>query len=326
MNERDALAASDPEVLCIGEGLVALIAEQPGRPLSEVTSYSAHVVGAELNTAVGIARLGHRVAYAGRVGEDEFGRSILRRLKAEGIITTWATTAPAPTALLFRDLRMATPSRVIYRRADSAGAQLSPDDIKPALEALPEGAFVHLSGITAALSPSAYEAALMVARYSREERIRFCLDLNFRSTLWSEDQARERLGSLIDAADVVIGTSREGRIISGADDIEQSLGSLCSAGAALAVLRHGLSATARQRGGASVSVDGLPLASPPDPVGAGDAFAAGLLSGLLERLPLESALDRAHRCGAAAAGTVGDIEGALTREELVAETNSDVRR
>lgn len=326
MNERYSWTDPEPEVLCVGEGLVALIADQPGCPLSEVTSYSAHVVGAELNTAVGLARLGHRVAYAGRVGHDDFGKSILRRLMAEGVATTWVTTAAAPTALLFRNLRAATPSQVIYRRAGSAGTQLAADDVRPALEALPDGAFVHLSGVTAALSPSAYDAAVMVARYAREKRIRFSLDLNFRSTLWSEDRAREGLSSLITAADVVIGTSREGRIVSGAADIEKSLEILCSAGPSVAVLREGLSATAHQRGGGSVSLDGLPLACPADPIGAGDAFAAGLLSGLLERLPLESALDRAHRCGAAAAGAVGDIEGALTREELFAGNGSDVHR
>lgn len=92
------------------------------------------------------------------------------------------------------------------------------------------------------------------------------------------------------------------------------------------VLRQSLGATARQRGDGSANVDGLPSASLTDPIGAGDAFAAGLLSGLLERLPLESALDRAHRCGAAAAGTVGDTEGALTREELIAGSSSDMQR
>lgn len=208
-----------------------MIVEQPGCPPWEVASYSAHVVGAELNTAVCLARLGHRVAYAGRVGQDDFGKSVLHRLRAEGVATTWAiTTATAPTALLIRNLRVAAPSKVIYRRAGSVGAQLLTDDGRLTLESLPKGAFVHLSGITAALSPSAYDAAALVARYAQAERIRFCLNLNFRSTLWSEDQARERLSSLIGAADVVIGTLREGRIVSGMDDMEKTLEVLCSAG------------------------------------------------------------------------------------------------
>ena len=116
------------EVVTLGECLVALIAESVGS-LAEAARFERHVVGAEANVAVGLARLGHSVGYIGRVGDDAFGTAILRRLRAEGVDVRWlrVDAEAAPTGLLIRERQPLGPSEVLYRRAGSAGSHLTAD-------------------------------------------------------------------------------------------------------------------------------------------------------------------------------------------------------
>lgn len=94
------------EVVTLGECLIAFVATTPG-PLAEVTAFERVVAGAEANVAVGLARLGHRVPFVGRVGADGFGETIARRLRGEAVDIAGLTVDPeAPTGHMFRERRM----------------------------------------------------------------------------------------------------------------------------------------------------------------------------------------------------------------------------
>ena len=98
-----------PEVIAIGEPLVALLAVGSA-PLADVESFSRHVAGAEANVAVGLARLGRRALYVGRVGDDGFGRTIARRLRGEGVDASGIVVDPERrTGLLVRERRALGP-------------------------------------------------------------------------------------------------------------------------------------------------------------------------------------------------------------------------
>ena len=113
------------EVVTLGECLVAFVATTPG-PLAEATTFDRFVVGAEANVAVGLARLGHSVAFIGRVGADGFGEAIARRLRGEGVdISDLAIDPDAPTGLMFRERRVLGPAQVVYARSGSAGSRLT---------------------------------------------------------------------------------------------------------------------------------------------------------------------------------------------------------
>jgi 2-dehydro-3-deoxygluconokinase len=316
-----------PELVCVGEPLIALIA-QPAGPLHEAASFSVHVVGAELNVAVGVARLGHRVSFAGRVGDDPLGLMIVRRLRAENVaIDHLSIDDAAPTGLLLRNLRDGPPPEVIYRRAGSAGSRLSPDEINQILAGLPQGTFVHVSGITPALSASCLAATSVLAEAARAGDIRLFVDVNYRERLWDVDTAVPTLRSLIRAAWIVTATSQEGEMLTGCRDARDAAPGLADLGAEIVVIRD------RDRGSvvstrgtpAPVIIPARPATRAVDSVGAGDAFNAGLLAGLLATLDLSEAIDQAHRCAAAAVGVIGDIEGLPTRQEL-GESADEVRR
>lgn len=305
-----------PEVVAIGEPLIALLGQQTDVPLMEITGYGMHVTGAELNAAVGLARLGHPVAFVGRVGADAFGQVVRRRLAMEGVDTRWLADDQRPTGLLFRNLRSSAPAEVVYRRAGSAGSCVTPDDVAPAIAELSEHGLVLISGVTAAVCPATTQAALELAHAGGR---RLCVDLNHRSRLWSAEQAAPALRRLADTAYLVAGSLEEARLVTGLPDARAAAQALLASGAEIVVLRHDVVAASwfsrADPEPVTVRTERLPAT---DPVGAGDAFMAGLISGLLEfgvSAPV-ACLERAHRCGAAVIATVGDLEGALSRDEL----------
>ena len=306
-----------PDVVTIGESMVAF--RWPG-PFGLGTSLVARLAGAESNVAIGLARLGHDVRWVGRVGADPFGDLVLRELRAEGVGTTNATRDPsAPTGLMFAESRTADVVRVEYRRAQSAGSRLAPSDVEAALEPLPR--VLHLTGITPALSESAAAAVTRAAELASSAGVLVSLDVNFRALLWSRAEASAALRPLLRHIQLLIASEDELGLLADGEEDEAVSGLLASGLTRLAVKRGGAGATLWGPTG-RCDVAARPVTAV-DVVGAGDAFCAGLLSGLLDGLPDQAALARANALGAVAVSTHGDWEGLPRRHELdqLADTN-----
>jgi len=305
---------TSPEVVTFGETMAAL---RSHGPLRLGGSLGLSVAGAESNVAIGLARLGHRVRWAGRVGADELGALVLRTLRAEGVDIDHAVTDDTgrPTGLLLTEPRLATLTRVSYYRSGSAGSAVSPADVLPALAASPR--ILHLTGITPALSRTAAETVLAAATTAREGGITVCLDVNHRSRLWTADRARTALRPLLPHIDLLIASEDELPLVaerSGADESEAVRGIL-AAGVSEVVVKRGA------RGATSITADGETYRAARqvdavDLVGAGDAFVAGYLSGLLDGADIPARLHRAVTTAAFAVATRGDWEGLPTRDEL----------
>jgi 2-dehydro-3-deoxygluconokinase len=303
-----------PEVVTFGETMAALRAHST---LRLGGSLGLSVAGAESNVAIGLARLGHRVRWAGRVGADELGALVLRTLRAEGVDTTHAVTDDTgrPTGLLLTEPRLGTLTRVSYYRAGSAGSAVSPADVRPALT--PEPRVLHLTGITPALGPSAAETALAAATTAREAGITVCLDVNYRSRLWTAERARTVLRPLLDHTDLLIASEDELPLMLERPDAGEDEGvkSLLAAGVSEVVIKRGA------RGATTYTADGTTdrparQVDAVDLVGAGDAFVAGYLSGLLHGAGTADRLHRAVTTAAFAVSTRGDWEGLPTQDEL----------
>ncbi|MET8167983.1 sugar kinase [Streptomyces sp. NPDC005329] len=280
-------------------------------------SLGLSVAGAESNVAIGLARLGHRVRWAGRVGADELGALVLRTLRAEGVDIDHAVTDDTgrPTGLLLTEPRLGTLTRVSYYRAGSAGSAVATDDVLSALA--PGVRVLHLTGITPALGPSAAEAVLAAAETARESGVTVCLDVNYRSRLWTSDRARTALRPILDHTDLLIASEDElplVREVPGAGESEAVHGVLAAGVTEVVVKRGARGATVFTADGATDraarEVDAVDL------VGAGDAFVAGYLSGLLDGRDIPARLHRAVTTAAFAVATRGDWEGLPTRDEL----------
>jgi 2-dehydro-3-deoxygluconokinase len=310
------------EVVTLGECLIALVADELG-PLADATTFHRFVAGAEANLAVGISRLGHSAAYLGRVGDDGFGTAIVRHLRGEGVDVTHLTVDDgAATGLMFRERRALGPASVIYTRRHSAGSRLTVGDVETAAAAgIFEGArWLHMTGITPALSTDARDATERAAVLARANRMTVSLDLNLRRRLWPDAEAAPVLQALAGQADVILGSPDEFAAICGephdTPPMELARAAL-SLGPTLAIVKLGavggsLAATRDE----SEQRPALPLPVVIDPVGAGDAFCAGFIAARLEGAELPAALDAANACGAAAAAALGDQTGLLDRAEL----------
>ncbi len=292
-------------LVTIGEALAVMNAAEPG-PLRHTRTFHLTIAGAETNVAIGAARLGTRVAYAGRVGDDEFGRLVRSTLRGEGVdVSALHTDSSAPTALMVKEHRLPGVIGVNYYRSGAAGSRLTADDLPVSL--IRDAGLLHVSGITPALSPEARAAVFAAVELAP----RVSVDVNYRSRLWAADEARPVLADLAARADILFAGEDEAELLTGSCAPE----ALAGFGASEVVVKRGAL-------GCVALCLGEPLTCPArsvravDSVGAGDAFAAGYLADRLAGREPAEALRTAVTTGAFAVTQHGDWEGLPFRSEL----------
>lgn len=297
------------EILTFGEAMVSLRATGLIRLGSGFTS---SIAGAESNVAVGLARLGHRVAWVGAVGKDEPGALITRTLRAEGVDAKIRLDPLRPTGLMLLEHRLGHTSRVLYYRAGSAGSSLEWTDVAPHLEERPR--LLHVSGITPALSPSARETTLRAVDMARDLGVTVSLDVNHREMLWTTTAAAEVLGPLAQRVNHLIASEHELRIL-GEDSEEANIALALSLGIENVVVKRGAAGVTVVTPGDHFHVAAHAV-EVVDTIGAGDAFTAGYLSGVLEGCSPRGCALRGVGVAAFAVSSRGDWEGLPSRDEL----------
>ncbi|MGW0572333.1 sugar kinase [Streptomyces tauricus] len=320
------------DVVCVGETMAVLSPPDTG-PLAEQSLLSMAVGGAESNVACGLAGLGRRAAWLSRVGDDPFGRRVLAELTARGVDVSAVETDPArPTGVYFKDPAPDPGSgpghtRTYYYRGGSAASAMGPDLARhPALR---RARIVHLSGVAAALSDSCARL-LETLLAGRDDRAApgplVSFDVNHRPALWRHErheshERHERHGGT-DAARTLLTLARAADIVFvGRDEAEELWGTarpddiaeLLAPAPAVVVkdAEHGATSYA---GGLRTFVPSLPT-KVVEPVGAGDAFAAGYLTGALEDRDERSRLRLGHLAAAAALRTRDDVPVMPSRTE-----------
>lgn len=310
------------DVVTIGETMVLFTPERS--PLMRYSeSYSRKFGGAETNVAIGLSRLGHSTGWISRVGNDEFGKAMLSFIRGEGVdVTKVKTDANAPTGLYFKEVRSGEDVRVQYYRNDSAASKLTLDELDEAYIA--RAKFLHITGITPALSDNCYKAVLKAITVAKQNNVTVVFDPNLRRKLWEEEKARAVLLEISGLADIVLPGVDEGHFMFGEVD-PVKLGNLfLDHGAKLVVLKVGATGAYYFTETESKLVTGFKVKSVVDPVGAGDGFAAGLISGLLDNLSIKDAVKRGNAVGALQTQVQGDYEGLPDKEELERFMNAEI--
>jgi len=287
--------AGDPvppsAVVCLGEAMI-MLAGAAG-PLEDVETFRRSVGGAECNVAGGLAGLGVPTSWVSRLGDDGFGRQVLRDLRGRGVEVDGVEIDPIrPTALYVKE-SIDGRSRMHYYRTGSAASAMSPAFLqrREVSDRLANARIVHTTGITAALSDD-------TARMLDELRGDFVLsvDLNWRPVLW-RDRDPEPLWRLLRAAGIVLIGADEALVFAGTNDpaeLHELLGGDCT----LVVKNDAHTAVALEPDGRRTEVPALTV-QVVEPVGAGDAFAAGFLAGTLQELPMKQRLRLGHLNAAA---------------------------
>lgn len=293
-----------PEVVTLGECMAVLYPPDPVA-IDGAPTLLLDIGGAESNMAIQLRRLGHSARFVSRVGDDPFGRRIVGTLAQFGVDTNFVTVDPAaPTGVFFREWLADGTRRVYYYRAGSAAARLGPADLRP--EAFAGARIVHLTGITPALSPGCAAAVGRAIELARAAGAQVAFDPNYRARLWDEATARTALLPLIAQADILLMGHEDAQAILGTADAASAIEQASAMGVGVVVFKQAEHGATAQAGGRRVHMPAHPVAAVVDPVGAGDAFDAGFLAGLLRGYQLEEALALGARLGAATVGALGD--------------------
>jgi 2-dehydro-3-deoxygluconokinase len=276
------------EVVCLGETMVLLTPADAGC-LGRSDLLRLTVAGAESTVAQYLSNLGHRCMWVSRVGRDPFGRRIVSALAAQGVDTSLVRwDVEAPTAVFFKDPAPAG-SRVYYYRKGSAAAAMCAADA--AAVPLAGVRLVHLSGITPALSPACAAAVEELSGRARRAGAVVSFDVNYRPGLWPAGQAGPVLGRLAMDADITLVGRDEAEALWGAGsagEIRRLLGRCRTV-----VVKDG-DVGATEFSGDRAAFEPALKVDVAEPVGAGDAFAAGYLSGLLNGMTPAGQLRLGH--------------------------------
>jgi 2-dehydro-3-deoxygluconokinase len=331
-------------IICFGEVLLRLSA--PGKQLLlQSPHFEAHIGGAEANVAVSLHKFGHRTRMVSALPESTLGRACASELRRHGVDTD---------AIEFRDGRMGMyflthgaghrPAEVLYDRSDSAFA-IAPATVYDWKALLADARWLHISGITPAVSSSTAEAAASAMQAARNAGVKISFDCNFRARLWGarSPEAPQLLTSLCEQVDVIFGDDRDLAFMLGfkpsAGDVRRE-----AADFAFAKFKHLQYIVCTERARSSVDVQQLTgllfdkaatytsrsysLNSIVDRIGGGDAFAAGVLHGLLTGKTPQESIDFGAAAGCLKHSIPGDFNLLTVAdvELLLSEKGGDVRR
>lgn len=315
-------------IVCFGEVLLRLAAPN-AQLLLQTPTLEASWGGAEANVAVSLAQLGHRTRMLTALPDTALGLAARDELRRRGVGVDNIVFAPGRLGLYFLTPGAgARCAEIIYDRADSVFARMDSGafDWSAALDGAD---WLHVSGVTAALGPGSAEAAIAAARGAREKGLKVSFDCNFRPKLWADriGEAPPVLRELLSQADLAFCERRDLGIALERDFTEDAEAAAAAFAAFPRLSRvaatrrversgdhHQLSATmyGRERAWSTPAIE---LTRIVDRIGAGDAFAAGLIHGLRKEMDDEAALQFAFAACVLKHAIPGDAN--LAREEDV---------
>ncbi|MDT3426612.1 2-dehydro-3-deoxygluconokinase [Paenibacillus forsythiae] len=303
------------DVVTFGEPMAMFYANEEG-PLDEVNSFSKALAGAESNVATGLSRLEHKVGYVTKLGEDSFGSFIIKALNTEGIDTSSISfTREFPTGMLIKSKVASGDPKVEYFRKRSAASRLGLADFDPAYFA--SAGHLHVTGISSAISRECHEFSVHAMEFMKRSGKTVSLDPNLRPSLWPDTKTMaDTINDLATRCDWFVPGLGEGRILTGLSAPEEIASYYLNLGVSLVVIKLGPEGAYYKSSDSEGYVQGFKVEQVIDTVGAGDGFAVGVISALLEQLPLKEAVRRGNAIGALAVMSPGDRDGLPTREQL----------
>ena len=292
------------------------IAEEPG-PLYKAHRFISSIAGAEYNVAVGLSRLGHTPVYCTRLGEDPIGRQILDGMAENHIDTGLVSrTNEQPTGLMLKGSTQEGDPEIAYYRQGSAASKMAPRDVdRLDLSGID---WLHVTGIFPAVSDSAMSATVRLLDRVSALGIPVSFDPNLRPQLWPDERTMvSALNRLAGYAQVVLPGIGEGKLLTGHGHERDLAAYYHSRGAPSVIVKlGGDGAYYSANSGDSGYASGIEVERIVDTVGAGDGFAVGVISALIEGLPLSEAARRGNAIGAIQISHKSDNEGLPTRDKL----------
>lgn len=304
------------ELLTFGEALVEVMRSGVGQPLDRAGTFTGpYPSGAPFIFAAQAARLGMRVGVIGAVGADAFGECLRAQLRDDGIDARGLHVLPTHTTGVAFVAYNANGTRdFVFHARHAAAGQLSPDMLDPTL--FEELKCLHIMGSTLSMHHEAFEMGLRALALAQAAGAKISFDPNLRPQLMPNDQARERFAPFLEAADVLIPTADELRLLTGVNDLENAAQRLLDARPErVIVITQGADGCTVYSLAERIKMPGF-VVEEIDPTGAGDCFDAGFLARWLKGDTLADAARYANACGALAVTQHGPMEGAKRSTEV----------
>lgn len=295
---------ASPQIVTFGESM-ALFMPEAHKSIERAATLEQSFGGAESNVAIGLARLGSSVGWFGALGDDPFGKLILKALRGEGVdISRARLSGEASTGMMFRE-HVAGCMAVHYFRKGSAASCMAPEDLD---EDYIRGAkLLHVTGITCAISEEGRRTVRRAVDVAKEAGVLVSFDPNLRLKLWSIEQARDTLLPLAADADYFLPGWDELKLLYDTDDyavVKSRLSDL----KAVSIIKGLGDATVVFDKGSETAVPFYPAERVIDTVGAGDGFCAGFLAGIMKGMPAIEAVRLASINGSLVVQMRGDWE------------------
>ena len=302
------------DVLVMGEALVDFLPLEPGHRVRDVEGWRRCVGGAPANVAVGLSRLGAKVALVGCTGDDEFGHFLKGALAAEGVdVSALRQTREGKTGLGFISLDARGERSFTFYREKAAEYLVDGRDVHPA--AIAAARVLHL-GTNSLLLPAARDAVREAVDLARGAGRLVSCDPNLRLHLWKEpDVLRAWLEVLVPRLSVLKLSEEEIGFVAGTEQVEVALDALARRGPALVAITRGAAGAVLRAGPHTVHVPAS-AAKVVDTTGAGDGFMTGLFYGLTRLCRDEAQVRALSRAQLEALGTLGCALGARVVERL----------
>ena len=302
------------EIITIGETMAAMTPKSNGY-LHYIRDYELRIAGAVRNLAIGVCKLGHSAAFVSSLGDDELGYFVNNSIRAEGVDTSLVRfDAAHPTGVMFKQVLRGKETSVFYYRENSAASHMTEDMLSPTMFA--GGRILHLTGITPVLSQSCRRLTEKAAEAAQEAGIKISFDPNIRRKLWKGQDYGPVLRRLAEQSHILLLGLEEAEVLFKTREQEKIAEAFFrhTQASCLAIKNGSQGAYVADRSGGH-QIPPHPC-EPVDPIGAGDAFNAGFLCGLLEGKSVREAGEMAAIAGALATESYGDIEGYPARDSM----------
>lgn len=304
------------DVITIGDAMVAMCPKEKG-PILFCNTFERKIGGAELNVAIGCARLGLKSGWISRLGQDDFGKHILKTVRGEGIDTSQIELVEGyQTSVYFREVMANGDSRSFYYREKSPTSTMR-------AESLDENYFrnskvLHITGVFPSINDNNKEILLKAVELAKKNNLLISFDPNIRLKMWTKSQAREFINKFLSEVDILLVGDEEISILIDEEDTNEAIKKFHDMGIDKVVVKRGAKGAIGSDGSNIYDVAAIKPKALIDTVGAGDGFAAGFLSAYLKGDSFEESIEFANAVGSLVVGIEGDNEGLPYYEDVLA--------
>lgn len=295
------------DVITIGDAMIAMCPEKKG-PILFSNTFERKVGGAELNVAIGCARLGLKSGWISNLGNDDFGKYILRTVRSESIDTSEVKLIDGyQTSVYFREILSDGSSRSFYYREKSPTSTMKAEELNE--EYFKNAKVLHITGVFPSILKNNQKIILEAIKLAKKYNLLVSFDPNIRLKMWTKDEAKDFITSILPDVDILLIGDEEVELLLDEFNIEKAIKTFHDYGISKVIIKRGAKGAVGSDGSNTYYVDGIKPKALVDTVGAGDGFAAGFLSATLKGQSFEDAIRFANAVGSLVVGVEGDNEG-----------------